>query len=253
MAEIVYIVGEPGGGKTNSIIVPPNGECSIEYIKGLPDNYEGIDPKSTIIFNCDGKRLNFPSKKLGWKEGVNLFTSTYEKPLTADRMLDSKEGTKNKTGLIRWVNSQKHIKILIIDTITSALNDKEMLQERTLTYNQWYDLAKDIYAINVLAYSLREDLFIYIFGHVTLQTNVEGEEFKALLTSGKKLGKIKLESKSNNVYFTKVSGTGDSPSYEFETTFNHSTGRSPIGMFEEILIPNSLKLVDDSIRKYYSI
>lgn len=253
MAEIAYIIGEPGGGKTNSIVVPPSGDCSVEYIKGLPDQYEGVDPKSTIIFNCDGKRLNFPYHKIGFKEGTNLFTSTFDKPLTADKMLDQGEGKNLKPGLIRWANSKKEIKRIIIDTVNGAMNDKEMLQRRNMSWDQWYDLAKDIYALNVLSYSLRDDLIIYIFGHVILETDVDGNQFKALLTSGRKLGKVCLESKSNNVFFSRVSGTGENPSYEFETTFNNSTGRSPIGMFDDILIPNSLKLVDDSIRKFYGI
>jgi len=253
MAEIVYILGEPGGGKTNSIIVPPDSECTKEYVKALPKDYEGIDSKSTVIFNCDGKRLNFPYQKLGWKEGVNLFTSTWEKPLTADRMLDSGEGAKAKPGLIRWVNSNPQFKRVIIDTINGSMNDKEMLQVRNLSWDQWYIFAKDFYALNVLSYSLRPDLIIYILGHIILETDVDGNQFKALLTNGKKLGKIGLESKSNNVYFTRVTGTGDNPTYEFETSFNNSTGRSPIGMFDDMVIPNSLRLVDENIREYYSI
>ena len=135
MAEIVYILGAPGGGKTNSLIVPPERACSKEYVRALPIGYEGIDVESTVIFNCDGKRLNFPYVKLGWKENVNLFTSTYEKPLTSDKMLDSGEGKQIKPGLIRWVNSQKKFKRVIIDTINGAMNDKEMLQIRNLTWD----------------------------------------------------------------------------------------------------------------------
>jgi len=41
--------------------------------------------------------------------------------------------------------------------------------------------------------------------------------------------------------------------YEFETQANRSTGKSPIKMFKDFLIPNSLKLVDDTIRAYYRI
>ena len=68
------------------------------------------------------------------------------------------------------------------------------------------------------------------------------------------LEKIKLESKLPIVLFTNVSkGAKGKNTYQFETQSNRSTAKSPIGMFEDFLIPNSLKLVDDTIRNYYGI
>ena len=39
--------------------------------------------------------------------------------------------------------------------------------------------------------------------------------------------------------------------YFFQTRANHSSAKTPLGMFKDFEIPNSLKLVDDTIRKYY--
>jgi len=56
------------------------------------------------------------------------------------------------------------------------------------------------------------------------------------------------------VLFGRVEGglDGDNTHY-FETKASKSTSKTPIGMFNDFLIPNSLKLVDDAIRNYYKI
>lgn len=53
MAITVGIFGESGDGKTTSIVVDKEGKYN-------PQQYGGLDPKSTIIINADGKELSFP-------------------------------------------------------------------------------------------------------------------------------------------------------------------------------------------------
>lgn len=62
--------------------------------------------------------------------------------------------------------------------------DKEMLESRKLTFDKWMDLAKDIYEIISVANSLRDNLIIYLMGHITLYTDVDGNESKCLITNG---------------------------------------------------------------------
>ena len=70
----------------------------------------------------------------------------------------------------------------------------------------------------------------------------------------KKLEKIKLESKLPIVLFGSVEkGLQGDNNYFFETQANRSTGKTPLGMFNDFKIANSLKLVDDTIRNYYQI
>ena len=124
-----------------------------------------------------------------------------------------------------------------------------------MTFDQWKDMALDIVElINLCNTKLRPEQIAYLFGHVELITDVNGDEKKVLATTGKKLKKIFPESLLPIVLFSKVEGgfDGDNTHY-FETKAAKSTAKTPIGMFENFLIPNSLKLVDDTIRKYYSI
>lgn len=121
--------------------------------------------------------------------------------------------------------------------------------------SKWADLAYDIYElISFCNTELRSDIIVYLSGHVTVFTDVDGNEAKCLVTNGRKLEKIKLESKLPIVLFTSVTkGPKGQNTYQFETQSNRSTAKSPIMMFNDFIIPNSLKLVDDTIRSYYGI
>lgn len=237
MAKTVMILGPSGDGKSTSFIVNNNGDIDL-------NNYEGIEAASTVIFNADGKELPFPSAKFGWKEGVNLYTSTFDVPLTADLI---------EKYLIK-INKGTKIKRVIIDTINGSLNDKEMLETKKMTYDKWADLAKDYYRLIVKVNSMRDDLVIYILGHTVLSTQQDGTELRHLVTNGRKLEKIHLETKIPIVLHTEVeNGAAGDNTYFFQTQKNKSSAKSPVGMFNEFLIPNSLKLVDDTIREYYGI
>jgi len=237
MAKTCMILGPSGDGKSSSFIV--NSDGTIDF-----DKYAGMDPVTTIIFNSDGKELPFPYTKLGWKEGVNLFTSTFDKPLTGSLI----EAYLNK------INNGNKIKAVIIDTINGSMNDKEMLETSKMTFDKWADLSKDYYRLMVKANSMRNDLIIYLLGHTALTTQQDGNELRHLVTNGKKLEKIHLETKIPIVLHTSVeSGQDGDNKYSFETKKNKSSGKSPVGMFKKFLIPNSLILVDKTIRKYYEI
>jgi len=254
MAKVCMILGDSGDGKSSSVIVPPNGELTIEYIEAFMKDrsvYKGMDPETTVIINHDGKDLPFPYSYLGWKEGVNLFTSTYSKPITAETLVGNP--VKNEEGLLDRINKGTKIKSVLLDTVNGAMNDKEMMESRGMSWDKWYDLAKDFYALTVKANSMRPDLIIYLMMHVSLQTNVHGEEEKVPLTNGKKLEKIKLHSKVPVVLTTHVEGIGGNNNYYFETQKNKSVSKSPVGMFKDFQIPNSLVFVDKTIRNYYNI
>lgn len=253
MAKVVMIVGDTGDGKTTSIIMPPDGILPKEpekLVQFLETN-KGIEAESTVIINSDGKDFPFPAEKYGWVEGKNLFTSTYNKPITAEFLIGNPTNTKK--GLLDMINEGSKIKRVIIDTVNGMMLDKEMLETKSMTWDKWYDLAKDIYSLVVKANSLKSDLIIYLFMHVAMQTNIDGNEEKTVLTNGKKLEKIKLPSKVTTVLVTNVSGIGGDNKFVFETQKNRSSAKSPIGMFGSFTIPNSLKLVDETVRKYYGI
>lgn len=230
MAVTVGIFQQSGSGKTTSIVINPDGTYD-------PNNYQGMSSDSTVIINCDKKEL--PFRLDNWKEGVNVFS-------TSD-MVTIKE-------LLSKIDKGTKIKSIIIDTINGIMIDKEMLESKKLTYDKWADMAKEIYELITICNGLRRDLIVYFMGHITIYTDVDGNESKCLLTNGRKLEKIKLESKFPIVLFGRVEREGNGENkYYFETQSYRSTAKSPLGMFDDFIIPNSLKLVDDTIRKYYNL
>lgn len=242
MAITVGIFAESGQGKTSSLIVNTDGTIAKEaLLKGTKDGYTGMDPESTVVINADGKQLPFYNPNAnGWVVNKNVF---WESDITK---------VKN---ILEKANKYEQIKSIFIDTVNGIMLDREMNDIKKKSYDKWADLAQDIYElINFCNKEMDSKKIIYLGGHVSMYTDTDGNESKCLVTNGKKLEKIRLETKLPIVLFGSVSrGEGGQHLYQFETQANRSTGKTPIGMFDDFLIPNSLKLVDDTIRKYYGI
>lgn len=85
-------------------------------------------------------------------------------------------------------------------------------------------------------------------------TDSDGLEKRVLSAIGKKQKKQQPEGFFPIVLFTYVEDDGDgNVNYFFETKKNRSSAKTPLGMFKDFRIPNSLALVDRTIRKYYGI
>jgi len=237
----VGILGISGTGKSTCLAINPDGTYAP---KKLPDGqwdmseYKGMDPETTLWINCDKKPPSFPRP---------IFPVGKSQILTSDSDV--------VLAILEKVHKGEKIKSVVIDTVNAIMNDKEMLEFKKATYDKWMDLARDIYTlISFVNHEMRPDVIVYFVGHVTLYTDVDGNESKCLLTNGRKLERIKLESKMTNVLFTTVDrGSDGEHKYYFETQANRSTGKTALLMFNDFRIPNSLSLVDKTMREYYNI
>lgn len=231
----VGILGESGDGKTTSLIVNEDGSLNLNEDKSIKrEGYTGLNPKTTLLINADKKRVPF------------LFEDFSPNIVRTSDLNEIKS-------VLTKVNKVPSIKSVVIDTVNGIMIDKEMGESRKMTFDKWYDFSKDVYDLIQLCNDMRDDIIVYFMGHITVYTNTDGNESKCLVTNGKKLEKIRLESKLPIVLFTNVTVTGDVIEYQFETKKNRSTGKTPVGMFKDTLIPNSLSLVDKTIRAYYKI
>lgn len=198
-----------------------------------------MNPESHFIMNLDRKALPFPAGL--W----SVEQKNYYEPI------DFKE---IKT-MLEWVSKQPHIKSISLDTINIYLAMKEYNDRKKMTYDQWKDLANDVIEINTFCNSLlREDQIAYIFGHTMLQTQPDGAEKTVFSVIGKKLTKVSPEGFYPMVLMTRVEfGSDGDNQYYFQTRANHSSAKTPLGMFKDFEIPNSLALVDSTVRKYYGM
>lgn len=136
---------------------------------------------------------------------------------------------------------------IVVDDATYLLVGEFMRNVKVTGFQKFNDLAKNFYDLIETASRLPDDKVIYIVGHV--ERDSEGNEhFK---TIGKLLDeKITLEGLFTIVLKTVVKDGR----YMFSTQTNgQDTVKSPMGMFDNVLIDNDLKAVDQQIRSFYGI
>ena len=234
MGVIVGIFGMSGDGKTTSTIINPDGGYDFS-----PEGYKGMDPETHFIVNLDRKTLPFPAGM--WNVSKGNYAETSE-------IVDIRK-------CVEFVAKNPKIKSVSFDTLNLYLAYKEYNNRLKMTYDQWKDISNDIIELNTLCnVGLRKDQIAYITGHVELITDVDGVEKKVLATTGKKSKKQMPEGFYPICLMTRVESDGmGGNKYFFQTRAQNSTAKTPIGMFDKFEIPNSLKLVDTTIRTYYGI
>ena len=232
MSVIIAILGASGDGKTTSTIINPDGKFNLQ-------NYQGMGPKSHFIINLDRKTLPFPGGMWDTEH------KNYVEPTDF-------EGIKKA---LAYCAKNEEIKSVAIDTVNIYLAMKEFNDRKKMTFDQWRDVANDVIELNILCNTtLRKDQIVYIFGHTMLQTQPDQSEKVVFSVIGKKLTRTQPEGFYPIVLMTRVEyGDDGDNKYWFQTKANHSSAKSPLGMFPEFEIPNSLKLVDNKVREYYKM
>ena len=144
------------------------------------------------------------------------------------------------------------IKTIVIDTINAVMIDDEMKRMKQKGYDKWINLATSVFDIIQLSNRLRGDLIIFNMFHVESFLEDDGKRVSRILTNGKKLEKLKLETKIPIVLYARVEGISGNNEHYFETRANQSTSKTPKGMFEDFKIANDLQLVINKINEYNS-
>lgn len=138
---------------------------------------------------------------------------------------------------------------IVIDDATYLMVDELMrnASAKVKGYDQYCTLACNFYNLVKFAQSLPQEKIVYFLGH-SEQMDDGREHFK---TIGKMLDNyVTLEGEFTIVLKTTVRDG----KYFFSTHNNgQDTVKSPMDMFESDLIPNDLKMVDDTIREYWGL
>ena len=204
------IIGTSGSGKTTSL--------------------EKLDPKQTFYIDADGKGLSWK----GWRKQYNKENKNYFQCDAPEQIFSLMQTIDEK---------QKQIKFLVIDTLNGCMVADEMRRAKEKAYDKWMDLAQSVYSIVDYSNKMRDDLTVILIGHT--QTSDDG--FTCMLTNGRKLNKICLESKMTTVLLSRINENGE---YVFETRARNSTAKTPRGAFDVDEIHNDITLVIDALKDF---
>ena len=227
MAELIAIVGESGSGKTTSI--------------------RNLNPETTFIISTTGKR---PGIKGAKKKYTDFKINKETKEVTGNFYTTS--NIDQIASVMKLINTKMaNIKTLIIDDYQYLQGFESMARVDEKGYAKFTDIAKHAYGVLKSGMDLRDDLFVVIITHSeNIGDNIN--PYYKIKTLGKMLDSvITLEGLFTYVLFTKVINDGEAVQYKFLTNSDGScTAKSPMGLFDDMLIDNDLDFVINKITEY---
>jgi hypothetical protein len=237
MANGIAIVGDSGSGKSTSI-----GNIPELKIKGL-------NPKETFIINVKGKSL--PVK--GWKKLYTHVDLSGPPPKVGNYLATTNTALIIKT--LQYITANRpDIKNVVLDDSQYIMSEEFMANALKAGYDKFNRMAKNMYDVINTGINMREDVNFIILTH-----DDEEDGKSKIKTLGKMLDdKVNLAGLFTVVLYTTTKTTMQGTEYFFVTNKHisdrgiHITAKSPVGMFEEKLIPNDAGFVLDKIKEYNS-
>ena len=224
MAQLVFLVGASGSGKSSSL--------------------RNLNEDETVIVNTDQKALPF---KL-FNTRYNAEKGNYLKSSNTTEVIDKlKEAHKNPA-----------IKTVAIDTWSRIMTDSVMNPKFRAEkgFDKWGKFSASQYdLLNIINDRLRDEVIVYVMCHPDTHYDEMGAASECIAVQGKQLEKFKPESFSSIVLYAEVIKEPGKPNrHVFRTrTSGNDTCKTPMEMFEEDVIDNDLVLISEKIREYYGI
>lgn len=189
---------------------------------GKSSSMRNFKPDELALANVNGKFLPFRGK----------FTET----INSDNYQD----------VTRFMKSAK-AKTIVVDDSQYLIANEFMRRSKEKGYDKFTEMGNHFWELIRNVEALPGDVIVYFLHHIEQS---DSGRMKAK-TVGKMLDeKIVIEGMVSVVLRADVSDDG----YQFAT---QSDGldpcKTPMGMFSEVMIPNDLKFVDESIRTYYGL
>lgn len=221
-SKLIGIVGSTGTGKSTSI--------------------KHLDPKETYIINVAKKELPF--------KGADKLYNTENK--NYKEIDDANEITR----LLKTISEKApHIKNIVIEDSNYIMGFSIVSKATEIGFTKFSIMARDMVELFREARKLRDDLKVFYFTHPeTIEESGEVVGYK-IKTAGKLIdNQIVLEGLLTICLYTYVEEKKDGTvSYNFITNrFRKYPAKSPDGMFADIMIPNNLQEVANTIDEYYN-
>jgi predicted amino acid-binding ACT domain protein len=234
MSELIGIVGPSGAGKSTSIF-------KNESIK-----IEGLPVEETFIINIASK----PLPLRGWRKVFIPIDGKGE-----GNILASDDSAKIISALKFVSNNRPDIKYIILEDYQYVMAFEFMAKALEKGFEKFSVLAKHAFDILNTARTLRENLQVFVLTH-SEEIQKDFETVRKMKTIGNLLdSKITLEGLFNVLLYTHTEWDDKSQKghYYFITNrTNDYPSKSPIGMFDDIQIPNDLGYVSAKINEYNS-
>jgi len=234
LANAIAVVGESGSGKSTSL-------SSIPELGIL-----GLKPEETFIINVKGKPLPIKSWKKLYKE-IDI-----TKPPTEGNYLATTDSSLIVKTL-QYINQYRtDIKNVVLEDAQYVMSEEFMINALKTGYDKFNRMAKNMYDIINAGILMRDSINFIMITH-----NDEEEGKSKIKTLGKMLDdKVNLAGLFTVVLYSTTKTTQQGTSYNFVTNKYiddrgiHIMAKSPVGMFNEILIPNDMGYVLQKIEEY---
>jgi hypothetical protein len=204
MAQLVFLVGRSGMGKSTSL--------------------RNLNPEETVIINTDQKALPFRQ----FNQKYNEEKRNYRKTSDVNTVINT----------LMKVNKNENVKTVIIDTWSRIMTDAIMSQSfrSEKGFDKWSKMAASQYdLINIVNDSMRDDIIVYLFAHPETHYDEAGFASERIGVQGKMLERFVPESFSSIVLYAEIIKQPGQPNrHVFRTVSSGSdTCKTPLEMFED--------------------
>ena len=218
MSNTVLIIGQSGSGKSTSL--------------------RNLNPKTTFIINVLDKPLPFKA----FRKNYQALTKQNK-----DGNYYSTDDWAQVVKCIEMVNKEKpEVTTLVIDDWQYILAHEFMRRVSEKGFDKFSELANHGWSTINACLGTRANLTNFILAH----SDVDSTGRSKCKTIGKMLDeKITIEGLFTTVLHSRVVD-GE---YKFQTQYDGEfLAKSPMGMFEDHLIPNDLVSVKDAVENYFN-
>ena len=209
--------------KPNIIIVGPSGS-------GKSTSLSSLNPETTAVLNTERKQLPFKNAKEFMNvpiKSVSEFHSALDKAMESDK-----------------------IKTIVIESFTSLI--EIIFREADIRYkgfDVWSYYNKEI--DKILDKSKNSDKYVIFTAIDGVYDGDNGVEERYVAVDGNRWKK-RVEKEFVIALFTDVHKGDEGVKYRFRTnTTGRDSAKSPMGMFEDLHIPNNLGKVVEACEEYY--
>lgn len=196
---------------------------------GKTASLRNMEPTSTLLIQAIAKPL--PFKGSDWK--------TFDSEKKTGNIIV----TDNAANIALYMQNTKR-KIIVIDDFQYILANELMRRYGEHGYGKFSEIGYNGWHLCTIAGQLAPDVRVYILAHEHMDDNGRIK----IKTPGKLLDTHSVEG-----MFTTVMRAVVRDHEHLFTTRNsgNDTVKTPMGLFDDDLIPNDLKLVDDKLCNYY--